>query len=85
LPEATATPAASPEADVPVGSALVSGVDTVVRSGPSIDAQVVLVLQPGAIVEPLGDPVEAEGERWVPVRDAASGTIGYVRASDLES
>ena len=85
LPEATATPAASPEAIDVDGSAVVSGVDTVMRSGPSIDAQVVLVLQPGAVVEPLGDPVVAGGERWVPVRDAASGTIGYVRESDLES
>jgi len=85
LPEATATPAASPEVTDGEGSAVISGVDTVMRSGPSIDSLVVLVLQPGAVVEPLGDPVEAEGERWVPVRDAASGTIGYVRASDLES
>jgi hypothetical protein len=85
LPEATATPATSPEVSVAVGSVAVSGVDTVMRSGPSVDSQVVLVLQPGAEVVPLGDPVEADGESWVPVRDAASGTIGYVRASDLES
>jgi Tol biopolymer transport system component len=85
LPEANATPASSPESMTPDGSAVVSGVDTVMRSAPSSDAQVVLVLQPGAVVEPLGEPVDTEGERWVPVRDAASGTIGYVRASNLES
>ncbi len=85
LPEPTATPTASPEETGSEEPAVVNGVDTVMRSGPSIDSQVVLVLQPGAVVEPLGDPVDADGESWVPVRDVASGTIGYVRASDLES
>lgn len=66
------------------GNLVVATVDTVVRSAPSVDAQVVLVLQPGAVVEPIGEPVEAEGEQWTPVRDPESATIGYIRASDLE-
>jgi hypothetical protein len=54
-------------------------------AAPTTDAPVVFVFTNGDEVEQIGEPVEAAGETWVPVRDPASGTIGYVRQDQLGS
>ena len=54
-----------------------------VRSAPSTEAAVVAELTQGAEVIALGPAEEGDGFVWIPVRDAATGTIGYVRAELL--
>ena len=54
-------------------------------AAPTTDAPVVFVFTNGDEVEQIGEPVEAAGETWVPVRDPASETIGYVRQDQLGS
>ena len=57
------------------------GLPARVRSGPSIAAPVVLRLDPGTVVEPLGETAAADGYRWR--RISADGTLGWIADSLL--
>jgi hypothetical protein len=78
---------------VPVSTPAASGEETreitgsyvQLHAAPTTDAPVVFVFSAGDQVEVIGEPVEIDGETWVPVRDPASGTIGYVLESELGS
>jgi hypothetical protein len=54
-----------------------------VRSAPNTEAPVVAELTQGTEVVALGPAEEGDGFVWIPVRDPATGTIGYVRAELL--
>jgi hypothetical protein len=56
-----------------------------VRSAPSLTAPVVAELRQGAEVVALGPAEMGDGFTWIPVRDPATGTIGYVRAELLSA
>ena len=95
LPEELVTPAAAtPDDDVETsaspaatdaGAAVIVIGDraAVLRSAPDSDAQILMVLQPGTELEPFGEPIDADGRTWLPVREPESGLLGYVRADFL--
>jgi hypothetical protein len=86
--EPTETPTGGPvdpalvEAGTPM---VVNDAVAAVRSAPSLDAPVVAELAQGAEVVALGPAEEGDGFVWIPVRDPATGTIGYVRAELLSA
>jgi hypothetical protein len=73
--DAGATPATSADETIVIGDQA-----AVLRSAPDSDAQILMVLQPGMELEPFGEPIEADGRVWLPVREPESGMLGYVRA-----
>lgn len=83
-PAIAATPVSMPEASSSE-TLEITGNYVQLYAAPTTDAPVVFVFTTGDEVEQIGEPVEADGETWVPVRDPASGTIGYVRQDQLES
>jgi hypothetical protein len=83
LVPATARGPVDPES-IATGTPLVVNEDGVaLRAGPSAEAEIVAELALGSPVIALGPVEEVDGFAWVPVRDPASGTIGYVRAEFL--
>jgi Tol biopolymer transport system component len=80
-----ATPAAPPSATPIAETAVVSAELAAIHSAPSDQAPTVLVLPAGVSVEIIGDEVSGEGVTWLPVRDPATRTIGYLRADQLET
>lgn len=96
LPEAaTSAELPEPSAAVPgdavpgdafaVGSTVaVTTAEVRLRAAPSTDAEVLAELAPGQILVVTGPPVEGNGLRWYPVRDAADPTLtGYAAADFL--
>jgi hypothetical protein len=85
-PETTSAPGATP-ASTPVANSTATleilGSYVQLYAAPTTDAPVVFVFTAGDEVEQIGAPVEAAGETWIPVRDPASGTIGYVQQEQL--
>ncbi len=90
-----ATPAATPVPAIIEGpidpttvsagtSLVVNDAVAALHSAPGAATPVVAKLSGGAIVTALGPAESADGFLWIPVRDEASSTIGYVRA-DLVS
>jgi hypothetical protein len=73
--DVAATPVAASGDTIVIGDR-----SAVLRSNPSRDAQILMVLQPGTELEPFGEPIEAGGRTWLPVREPKSGMLGYVRA-----
>jgi hypothetical protein len=73
-----ATPAVSSPATREIAGSYVQ-----LYAAPTTNAPVVFVVTAGDEVEQIGEPVEADGDTWVPVRDPASGTIGYVQQEQL--
>lgn len=55
-----------------------------VRQGPSTQAAVIGSLAEGALVDPVGGPLENEGIRWIQVRIPA-GSLGWVAGQLLQS
>ncbi|CAN5386855.1 hypothetical protein BH09CHL1_BH09CHL1_04880 [soil metagenome] len=83
-PETTTTrAAATPEPSAAITHEI-TGVYVQLYAAPTSEAPVVFVFSAGDRVEQIGEPVEVDGETWVPVRDPASGTIGYILAENLE-
>jgi len=91
-----ATPAATGTAATPAGPVPADGIEvgaTVVvndatvsmRTAPSTEAPVALELAQGAELEVIGPVEEGDGFVWVPVRDLATRTIGYVRSEFLST
>jgi Tol biopolymer transport system component len=81
-PETATTPQATPGATT--GTTLeITGTYVELHAAPTSDAPVVFVFTVGDEVEQIGEPVEVDGETWIPVRDPASGTIGYLLAENL--
>lgn len=79
---AATTPDSAPEtvpADVE-GMLRVSGTTVNMRSGPSTGAGVVASLPAGTLAEPVG----AEVDGWIEIRDVASGLTGFMSARFLE-
>jgi hypothetical protein len=79
------TPAATPETlPSPAADLLdITGSYVPVYAAPATNAPIVFVFSTGDQAEQIGDPVEIDGTTWVPVRDPASGTIGYITADSI--
>jgi uncharacterized protein YraI len=55
-----------------------------VRAAPGLDAGILTLLDEGARVTLVGDPVEADGHSWVPIEGAAA-IAGWVAAEYLSA
>ncbi len=71
---------AAPEDADTDGLLRVSGSTVNMRSGPSTEAGVVASLPAGTLAEPVG----AEIDGWIEIRDVASGLTGFMAARFLE-
>jgi SH3-like domain-containing protein len=58
-----------------------NGLPARVRSGPSINAPVVMRLDSGTVVEPLGENASADGYQWR--RISVAGAVGWIASSLL--
>ena len=58
-----------------------NGVPARVRAAPSLTAVVVMRLEPGTVVEPLGETVSADGYQWR--RISVAGSEGWIATSLL--
>ena len=77
IPSTPEPPAPSPTPPAYVIAAT-GGMAVNLRAGPSTAAPVVATLREGTPVEPLGDPVSAEGRQWQQIR--AGNREGWVVA-----
>jgi hypothetical protein len=56
----------------------------VLREGPSGDDDIIVILQPGTELTPLGEAFESDGHFWLEVKVIETGETGFVRTDFLE-
>jgi hypothetical protein len=56
----------------------------VLREGPSGDDDIIVILQPGTELTPLGEAFESDGHFWIEVEVIETGETGFVRTDFLE-
>ena len=79
LPTATPSPAGIGEGVDVVATETVN-----LRSGPSVQAEIVATVEEGAVLTVTGQAVEGSGFVWWPVTDQASGLSGFLIADVLQ-
>lgn len=62
----------------------IAGDAAVLREGPSGDDDIVMILQPGTELTPIGEAFESDGHFWIEVEVIETGETGFVRTDFLE-
>ncbi len=86
ISQAKQDPSPTPPASIPsAGAVMQVGSDPLnLRSSASTGGDIVVELKPGARVTVTGEPVEADGYTWYPVKVIDTGMTGFVAADYLQ-